>query len=67
VEVAYDRPAFYKNSTSGDAIALTDIGSTCYVADSDDQVAKTNGSNTRIAAGVVHDVTSDGVAVRFQK
>lgn len=66
VEVGFDRPAFYANSTSGDLIALTDIGSTCYVVD-DGQVAKTNGSSTRIAAGVIHDVTSDGVAVRFQK
>ena len=66
VTVDCDSIAFYANSTSGDLIATTDIGATCYVVD-DGQVAKTNGTNTRIAAGLIHDVTSDGVAVRFVK
>lgn len=54
----------FANSSSGDAIALTDIGATCFIVD-DQTVAKTNGTNTRSAAGTVVDVDADGVWVRF--
>lgn len=54
----------FGNSASNDAIALTDIGSTCYIVD-DQTVAKTNGTNTRSAAGTVFDVDADGVWVSF--
>lgn len=54
----------FSNSTSTDAIALSDIGTTCYAVD-DQTVAKTNGTNTRSAAGTVYDVDSLGVWVRF--
>lgn len=54
----------FDNSGGGDAIAVTDIGATCYIVD-DQTVAKTNGSNTRSAAGRIHDVDALGVWVRF--
>lgn len=54
----------FRNSASGDAITRSDIGATCYIAD-DDQVAKTNGTNTRSAAGKVWDVDADGVWVEI--
>lgn len=52
------------NSAAGDAIALADVGALAYIVD-DQTVAKTNGSNTRSAAGVIRDVDSDGVWVEF--
>lgn len=52
------------NSSAGDLIALQDIGSTCYIVD-DQTVAKTNGANTRSAAGIVRDVDASGVWVEF--
>lgn len=54
----------FLNSASTDAIALTDIGATCYIVD-DQTVAKTNGTGTRSAAGNVFDVDADGVWVFF--
>ncbi len=54
----------FDNSASGDAIAVTDIGATCFVVD-DQTVAKTNGSSTRSAAGTVFDVDALGVWVRI--
>ncbi|HQS08726.1 MAG: hypothetical protein B7Y12_02145 [Rhizobiales bacterium 24-66-13] len=54
----------FNNSASADAIALTDVGATCYAVD-DNTVAKTNGTNTRSAAGTVFDVDSLGVWVKF--
>lgn len=54
----------FGNSASGDLIAITDIGATCYVVD-DQTVAKTSATNTRPAAGTVFDVDADGVWVRF--
>lgn len=54
----------FGNSSAGDLIATKDIGSTCYVVD-DQTVALTNGTNTRIAAGRIVDVDSDGVWVLF--
>ena len=52
----------FANSSAGDALARGDIGATCYIVD-DQTVAKTNGTNTRSAAGKVVGVESDGVWV----
>lgn len=53
-----------RNSSAGDLIVKGDIGASCFIVD-DDQVAKTNGTNTRSVAGVIVDVDADGVWVRF--
>lgn len=58
-------PHLFANSAAADAIALTDIGSDCYIVD-DQTVAKTSGSNTRSVAGKVFDVDADGVWVDFR-
>ena len=50
------------NSTSTDAITAADINNVCYLVD-DQTVAKTNGTNTRSAAGRVVDVSAEGVWV----
>lgn len=54
----------FANSAAADLIALADVGSTCYAVD-DQTVAKTNGTNTRSAAGTIFDVDALGVWVRF--
>lgn len=54
----------FANSASGDAIALTDYGTNCYIVDNQ-TVAKTSGSSTRSIAGVVRGVDADGVWVQF--
>lgn len=54
----------FANSTAGDAIALTNVGSPCYVVD-DQTVALTNGSSTRSVAGTIRDVDANGVWVDF--
>jgi hypothetical protein len=62
VEVGVFGP--FANSAAGDAIALADVGATCFIVD-DETVAKTNGSSSRSAAGTVWDVTAQGVWVKF--
>ncbi len=47
-----------------DAVVQADVGKACYVVD-DQTVAKTNGTNTRSAAGTVRGVESAGVWVEF--
>jgi hypothetical protein len=54
----------FANSAAGDAIAVADVDADCYAVD-DSTVAKTSGSNTRAVAGKVHNVTAEGVWVRF--
>lgn len=54
----------FANSAAADAIALTDIGSDCYIVD-DQTVAKTSASATRSVAGKVFDVDASGVWVNF--
>lgn len=54
----------FKNSASGDLITTAEIGSDCYIVD-DEQVAKTNGTNTRSVAGKVRDVDAAGVWIEF--
>lgn len=56
----------YVNSAAGDAIAIADIGTVCFIVD-DQTVAKTSGTNTRSPAGVVVDVDAQGVWVRFDE
>ncbi len=50
----------FKNHT--DAVTQADLGKVCYIVD-DETVAKTNGTNTRSAAGIVVGIDSDGVWV----
>lgn len=52
----------FNNSSSGDLIAITEIGTDCYIVD-DNTVAKTNGTSTRSRAGKVVDVNANGVFV----
>lgn len=52
----------FANSAAADEITRADIGATAYIVD-DQTVAKTNGTNTRSAAGVIRDVDSAGVWV----
>lgn len=62
------RPGVFRfaNSSAGDLIATADIGSVCYIVD-DQTVAKTNGTSTRSAAGIVDSVDAQGVWVRFDE
>lgn len=53
----------WDNSAAGDAITRADIGATAYAVD-DHTVAKTNGTNTRSAAGVIFDVDDKGVWIK---
>lgn len=65
LRVEVERGTFlFANSAAGDLIALQDIGSTCFIVD-DNTVAKTNGSSTRSAAGVIRDVDTAGVWVEI--
>lgn len=64
-KIRWKRGCFrWKNSASGDLIALSDIGATAYIVD-DETVAKTNGTNTRSAAGTIRDVDAAGVWVEI--
>ncbi len=47
-----------------DPVTLADVGKVCYLVD-DQTVAKTDGTGTRSAAGIVRDVDSAGVWVAF--
>lgn len=52
----------WKNSAAGDAITNADYGATVFIVD-DETVAKTNGTNTRSAAGICRGVDAQGVWV----
>ncbi len=54
----------YANSADTDEITRAEIGDTCYIVD-DQTVAKTNGTNTRSAAGKIVDVDANGVWVKI--
>lgn len=54
----------WANSADTDEITLAEVGSTCYIVD-DATVAKTDGSSSRSAAGIVRDVDSNGVWVEI--
>lgn len=61
--ITYSRGCYqFANSASGDLIATSDIGATCYIAD-DQTVAKTDNSGARKAAGKIIDVDASGVWV----
>jgi hypothetical protein len=49
----------WNNSASGDLIAQAQVGTTCYIVD-DNTVAKTNGSSSRSAGGIIKGVNADG-------
>ena len=52
----------WANSAAADAITRAEIGDPAYIVD-DQTVAKTNGGNTRSAAGTIRDVDAQGVWV----
>lgn len=52
----------WNNSAAGDLITRAEIGDPAYIVD-DQTVAKTNGTNTRSAAGTIRDVDAQGVWV----
>jgi len=54
----------FNNSGGGDAITRANIGAQCWIVD-DEQVALTNGGNTRSRAGIIMDVDALGVWVRI--
>lgn len=58
--------ARFRNSTAGDLIVQADVGAIAWIAD-DDQVAKTNGTNTRSRAGIIEAVDAQGVWVRLDE
>lgn len=55
--------AFKFKNAAADLVTQADLGKTCYIVD-DETVAKTNGTNTRSAAGKVVGVETDGVWVQ---
>ena len=56
------RKAFKFKNSGADAVTQAELGKTCYIVD-DETFAKTNGTNTRSAAGTVVKLESDGVWV----
>ena len=54
----------FANSGGADAITRAEIGDPAYVVD-DQTLAKTNGSGTRSAAGIIRDVDAQGVWVEI--
>lgn len=56
------KKAFKWKNAAADLITQAELGKTCYIVD-DETVAKTNGGNTRSAAGKVVGIESDGVWV----
>lgn len=65
IQAEVDRGIFrFNNSAGADLIAITNIGSLCYIVD-DQTVAKTSGSSTRSVAGVIDDVDASGVWVKI--
>jgi len=56
------KKAFYWKNEGTDLVTQADVGKVCYIVD-DETVAKTNGTNTRSAAGTVIAVDANGVWV----
>lgn len=54
----------FANSGAADTITRAEIGDTAFIVD-DQTVAKTNGGNTRSAAGIIRDVDARGVWVEI--
>lgn len=57
------RLAFKFKNSGADPVTQAELGKVCYIVD-DETVAKTNGTATRSAAGIVVGVESDGVWVQ---
>lgn len=64
VYAEYETGVFLMNNDSGTPLTIGDIGADCYVVD-DNTVSKSSSSNARPKAGVVFDVDSSGVWVKF--
>lgn len=62
VFVSAERGVFRFLNSAGDLVTRADIGSVAFVVD-DETVARTDGSESRIPAGVIVDVDDDGVWV----
>lgn len=55
-----------ENSAGADEITIADLGAPCFAVD-DQTVAKTDGAASRSPAGIVTDVDTQGVWVRFDE
>lgn len=55
-----------ENSAGADEITIAEIGDVCFAVD-DQTVAKTDGSSARSPAGIIDDVDTGGVWVRFDE
>lgn len=63
--VPYEKGVFlYKNSAAADEITRAEINENCYIVD-DETVAKTDGGATRSVAGVIDEIDTNGVWVKF--
>jgi hypothetical protein len=58
------KKAFKWKNYGSDLVTQAELGKTCYIVD-DEQVAKTDGTSTRSAAGKVVGIDSDGVWVEY--
>lgn len=63
LDVRVKKGVFRFANLGADLVALADVGADCFIVD-DQTVAKTNGVNTRSAAGKVVDVDAQGVWVQ---
>ena len=55
--------AFKFKNSGADAVTQAELGKPCYIVD-DETMARTNGTSTRSAAGIVLGIETDGVWVR---
>lgn len=65
-EVTFDAEICRYANSGADPITIADIGSPCFIVD-DQTVAKTDGTSTRSPAGLIEDVDTLGVWVRFDE
>lgn len=66
VTVKWRRVPFLYGNAGSDAVTAADIGTVCYIVD-DQTVAATDGTGSRSKAGIVEEVSSAGVWVRFDE
>lgn len=64
--VKYRPGIFLFDNAPADPVGLDDVGSVCFVVD-DQTVAATDGTNSRSKAGIVEEVSTIGVWVRFDE
>lgn len=62
--VQIKRGCFHFKNSVDDPVTIAETGKDCFIVD-DETVAKTNGTNTRSKAGIVHEVDAAGVWVRI--